>query len=296
MPYQIINGVHVDGVLANQIPRIRKQVIKHDSDKVIIIDGKEGCGKSVFGMQLAKALDNDFNIDKMAFDSAEFENLIRNPNRKKGDCILLDEAFTSANTRATMSGINKAMVAIGTQMRQLNLFVIIILPTFFDLDKYYSIWRSEILIHCYKNKKGQRGNYIIFPFKKKMKLYLKGKKMYNYGCVKSPYPACCFRKEYVIDEQEYRKRKRGAFTSPTHGNRDKLSKIKYQVILIRILNYVKKEYKLTNNKIAEITNSEPKLIRKLGETAMIEAIEGNFAKENGLISTYPANIINNNLT
>lgn len=206
-----INGVFIDNIVANQIPDIRNGVLKQDKDKHIVIDGREGSGKSALGMQLAKALDPEFNIDKIAFNGLQFMKLVKDPNRKKGDCILLDEAFNAASSRATLSEINRAMVGVATEMRQLNLFIIIILPTFFDLDRYFALWRCDTLFHVYLDKKGNRGQYVIFPFDSKLKLYVDGKKTYNYNAVKSPYPPCRFNKMWIVDEAEYRERKAAAF-------------------------------------------------------------------------------------
>ena len=209
----------MDKIVLERIPKIRKEVLKHDKDKIFLVDGREGCGKSTFAQQLARELDPDFNIDKITFTADEFIREIKSPKRKKGDCIILDEAFTAINSRQALSQVNRAMVGVATEMRQLNLFVIICLPSFFDLDKYFAIWRSDILFHLYFDKKtGERGRYIIFPFKKKLQLYLNGKKTYSYAKPHSPYPPCRFNKEYVVDEIEYRKRKALAFKKRVVSN------------------------------------------------------------------------------
>jgi len=69
---------------------------------------------------------------------------------KKGQCIIFDEAFTGLSSRGALSGINKALVGLMMQMRQKNLFVIMVLPTFFMLDKYAAIFRAKALIHVMK--------------------------------------------------------------------------------------------------------------------------------------------------
>ena len=167
-------------------------------------------GKSVFAMQLAKYLDPNFNVDNVCFDSDDFMNRLK--NAPKFSAIVLDEAYQSANSRSAMTEVNKSLVGVATEMRQNNLFVIIVLPTFFDLDKYFAIWRCKTLFHVYKDKKtGNRGKYVIFPKNSKKMLYLYGKKFYNYNKPSSPYPPCKFPKHYVIDETEYRLKKSKAF-------------------------------------------------------------------------------------
>ena len=160
MTYVEVNGVRVDRIVANQLPEIQKLVLTKNRDKHIIIDGRERSGKSKLARQLAKALDPDFNIEKIAFNSLQFIDMIKDKSRKKGDAIILDEAYGAANSRASMSDVNRAMVQLGTEMGQLNLFIIIVLPTFFDLDKYFAIWRGETLFHVYFDEDGGRGDYI----------------------------------------------------------------------------------------------------------------------------------------
>ena len=251
--------MYISNIIKQRIPEWKKDVLERDKDKVIVIDGREGSGKSVLAQQLASALDPNFNIDKIAFNSIQFISKIKSPKRKKGDCIILDEAFSAANSRASMSSVNRAMIGIATEMRQLNLFVIIVLPSFFDLDKYFAIWRCDVLLHVYFNKEGKRGNYIIFPFHKKKRLYLNGKKLYDYNCVKSPYPPCAFTKGYVVDEMEYRKRKAEAFRVRAVSGREEMWKER----TIKLILFLKKNYGLIDKEIAEITGSTMDAMRKL---------------------------------
>jgi len=248
--------MYLANIIKQRIPIWKKDVLVKDKDKTLVIDGREGSGKSVLAQQLASALDPEFNIEKIAFNADQFIAMIKDPKRKKGDCIVLDEAFSSANTRASMSSVNRAMIGIATEMRQLNLFVIIVLPSFFDLDKYFAVWRCDVLLHVYFNKKGDRGNYIIFPFHTKKKLYLNGKKLYNYNCVKSPYPVCSFGKGYIVDELEYRKRKAEAFRVRKLSSREQKWKERFE----RSLVYLIKKDGLTAQKIAEIIGVTPKII------------------------------------
>lgn len=254
-----INGVYIDDILAKQVERIRHDVLKRDRDKVLVVDGREGTGKSVFAMQLAKALDKDFNVNKIFFNHETFIQGLKDPNRKKGDCILLDEAFSSASSRASMSSINRAMITVATEMRQLNLFVIIVLPSFFDLDKYFAIWRCETLFHVYFNKQGLRGQYIIFPFNKKKMLYIKGKKHYSYGVCKSPYPPCKFPKTYVIDEQAYRLKKAQAFRKREQTDRE----LKHKERLVKCLMFMHSKFDQSDEQMAEMLGIDRTMVQKL---------------------------------
>ena len=107
----------MDGIMQKFIPKWKNDVLKKDKDKVIAVDGREGSGKSVLAQQLAVHLDPNFNLSKIAFSAEEFMAMIKSPERKKGDCIILDEAFLAANSRSSMSTINRAMVGLATEMR-----------------------------------------------------------------------------------------------------------------------------------------------------------------------------------
>lgn len=267
-----INGVFIDDVFAKQIPIIMEKVLKKDEDKVLLFDGREGSGKSVLAMQVAKALDPNFSIDKIAFSAEEFIKLLKSPDRKKGDFILLDEAFNSASSRASLTYINRSMIGVATEMRQLNLFVGIVLPSFFDLDKYFALWRCETLFHVYKNKKGDRGQYVIFPFKKKMKLFLKGKKMYNYGCVKSPYPPCKFTKKYVINEDDYRAKKAKAFKT----RKVTMLEVKWKERTIKAIKYLYINLQMSSSEVGSLLEITPENVRKIIQYSGFDIRDGEF--------------------
>ena len=202
--------VYIDPVVKLQLDRIKKEVKKQDKDWVAVYDGEEGSGKSVLAMQHAIYLDPKFNLDSICFTSDQFIDKLK--TARKFSCILLDESYNAANSRSTLTEVNRAMVGVATEMRQRNLFVLFVLPTFFDLDKYFAIWRCRTLFHVYYHRKtGNRGQYILFPKTAKKMLYLLGKKFYNYAKPKSPYPACRFFKDYVVNEQAYRQKKADAF-------------------------------------------------------------------------------------
>jgi len=119
------------------LPKIRKK----DFDWVWIVDGVEGCGKSVFALQLAKILDPTFNLSRVCMTPQEFTRAILKAG--KGQCVVFDEAFTGLSSRASLTEINRLIVSLMMEMRQKNLFVIIVMPTIFLLDRYVAIFRAR---------------------------------------------------------------------------------------------------------------------------------------------------------
>lgn len=213
------NEFFVDDVLRKELDDIKHKVNTKDRDFVLVVDGEEGCGKSVLAMQIGKYLDNSLGLDNISFTSEQFIERLKNTPPKT--CVILDEAYNAASSRGALTEVNRSLIGVATEMRQKNLFVIIVLPTFFDLDKYFALWRCRALIHVYFNKSGERGKYVIFPKSKKKYLYLHGKKFYNYSYPKSPFPPCRFNNYYPVDETEYRKKKAEAFKERTVSNQAK---------------------------------------------------------------------------
>ncbi len=204
-------------IVAGELDKVKKRVLKKDRDWVCVIDGEEGVGKSVLAQQIAKYLDPKFTIEDIVFNSDEFLKKIKDPKTKKGKAIVLDEAFSAASSRSSLSEVNRAMIGVATEMRQKNLFIILCIPSFFDLDRYFALWRCRALFHVYFSEEDDR-RYIIFSKDQKKFLYLTGKKTYSYNKPRSNFPPFTFSNFYTVDEEDYRKKKSKAFTKRTVSN------------------------------------------------------------------------------
>lgn len=250
--------IFIDDAIARFIPRWQHQVLKEDWDKVFLVDGREGAGKSVLAQQLAAGLDPEFNIDKIVFTGEDLIKKIRGldkkTNRKRGDCFILDEAFGSINSRQAMSSINRAMIQLGTEMRHFNLFIIIVLPYFFDLDKYYAIARANNLFHVYCNKQEKRGWYKVYAYNAKKTLYLKGKKEYNYGAVRTPFSRLRFSDGYVVDKNAYDQKKTDA---TTESGKQKVGAVenRWKDRCTQLVQFIKEKTNISDRVIAEFMDT-----------------------------------------
>ena len=158
--------------------KVKGQLEKKDKDFFFIVDGAEGSGKSTLAIQLGKYVDPSLDLKRIVFSPEDFREAIL--KAKRGQCIIYDEAFTGFSSRSSLSPINRVLVSLAMQMRQKNLFVIIVLPTIFLLDKYIAMFRAKALIHVYENK-GRRGYFKLFNMKKKKYLLLRGQKTMSYN-------------------------------------------------------------------------------------------------------------------
>jgi len=193
---------YMDGYLQKNLD-IFKKIIDKDWDMVGVIDGTEGGGKSVLAQQIAYYLDDTFIEDRIVFRHYEFRKAVINAKPKQA--IIWDEALSGLNSRTAMTTINITIVDLLAEIRQKNLFILIVLPTFFDLDKYVAVWRARFLIQIY-HKRFQRGYFSFFNSDSKRYLFVHGKKTYNYACA-NPNFRGRFTNFYTVDEQSYRKRK-----------------------------------------------------------------------------------------
>lgn len=225
----------MDGLLCKRMDQIRQRITTKDFDYVLVVDGDEGSGKSTFAQQLAKYVDHSFNINRIYFDAKSFADGIMKSRKYKAH--VFDEAFSGLSSRNSLGEVNQMLTSLIMEMRQRNLFVIIVLPTIFMLDKYAAMFRSKILIHCYV-KKGKRGNFVVFTKDKKRLLILTGKKSFSYRYPKSGFFGK-FTGKYVVDEQDYKDKKLEAMQKRKRSNKSTKAK-KYEEQRNKLIRYLYK--------------------------------------------------------
>ena len=226
----------------------------HDKDKdyIIVVDGREGAGKSTLAIQIGKYVDSTFNLDRVVFSPDEFRAAVL--SAKKGQCIIYDEAFTGFSSRNSLSPINHVLVSLAMQMRQKNLFIIIVLPTIFLLDKYMALFRTRVLIHVFESK-GNRGYFKLFNFRLKKYLILTGQKTmsYSHKTVRTNFKGRFYGKFALGDnneEEKYRTKKMKAL-SESEQNPMTSGQIKYKEQRDIVIYCFRK---LSNMKYQEVTN------------------------------------------
>jgi len=238
----------IDGYLKENLD-IAKAVIKLDWDMTFLCDGKEGAGKSTLIMQAAYYCDPSFNIDRIAFTPNEFKKAILAAS--KYTSIVYDEAYSGLQARAAMSLINRTLVSMMAEIRQKNLFLFIIAPSFFDVDKYIAIFRSRALISVYTGDNFERGFFKFYNEEKKKELYIVGKKFYQYpkNGMGSPNFKGRFTMFKPVNDAEYRKRKLSAL----NARMDKQSKKEADLERMRYMfDRLQETEGLTHEKRAEI--------------------------------------------
>jgi len=205
---------YMDGYLKSNLEALKHSVVRLDYDGFIVMAGREGHGKSTFAFQIAKFLDPSFCLERVVFSLEQFKYAV--DNAEKFQCIVFDETMGYLSSRGSMSKFNRALVKIFSEMRSKNLFVILNITSFFELDRYPAVHRSNGLIYVYK-----RSFFGSYDYNTKRELYFKGKKMYSY--VVSPNFVGKFTKYFPLDKVAYENKKQESITEwQTNKDRDKI--------------------------------------------------------------------------
>lgn len=255
----------VDGILKENLDIIGKE-IRNDFDMVMIVDGMEGSGKSLLAMQLAYYLDHTFGLDNIAFTPDQFKKKVI--EAKRYQAIVFDEAFSGLYSRNAMTYINIQLVSMLAEIRQKNLFIFIVLPTFFDLDRYVAIWRSRVLIHVYLTDGFTRGRFLFFNSSRKKVLYMGGYKSYNYNVTKANFYGS-FGKYWAVNENEYKKLKLKNLR--TYSN--KFSSEKLIIQRNKMIYVILKKKLMNSEELAAVNGCSSRQIRQISKE-MKEMMDG----------------------
>lgn len=170
--------LYLDGYLKDNLDILYKLVVK-DWDGINVTWGYEGDGKSVFELQKNLYMDANFNLDHVVFTPKQFEECI--DSAPKQSAILWDEADILAGN--WWDEILQALKSKFKRIRSKNLFVSLVTPTVFDMDKYFVIHRTRFGVEVYSSG-ADRGFFKFFDREKKKTMFLKGRRDWNTNVVK----------------------------------------------------------------------------------------------------------------
>ncbi|MCH7851132.1 MAG: hypothetical protein IH845_05810, partial [Nanoarchaeota archaeon] len=148
---------HVDNKLMGHWEKNSlKMMIKRNADRVYIVDGKERIGKSTWVFQQMGVIEPELfnNVEKflsrVCIDVDEFNMTCRTT---KNGVVVFDEGFRGFSSRSALSKTNKMLIQTLMEMGQNNNIVFIVLPSFFLLDIYPAMIRSNSLFHIRPDKR-----------------------------------------------------------------------------------------------------------------------------------------------
>ena len=190
LPHQKTAGRYFDEYLYDNLKILAKAIVQDNSFLGIVSSStlEVGTGKSVFVQQIGEVwtdIINEIHNQKLTFD---IKNIVFRPTElikrafevPKYSCIILDE-WEDAHY---FSELGMTLRQFFRKCRQLNLFIIVICPNFFQVPMSYAISRSIFFVDVRFETNFERGFFSFYNFKKKKTLYLIGKKTQDYSCDK----------------------------------------------------------------------------------------------------------------
>lgn len=202
-------GRYIDQTLHENIDILAKNIVKDMTFMGVASSStlEVRTGKSTLMQQIAEdytdlvnqhhGLNLKFTIDNICWRPKELiEKAFKLP---KYSCIVLDEWEDSSYFSELSSALRKFFRKCG----QLNLFIIVIIPNFFQLPLGYAVSRSVFFIDVKFQGEFERGYFSFYNFQRKKELYIKGKKFHDYHVVQANFIGR-FVNGYSIDEEIYR--------------------------------------------------------------------------------------------
>lgn len=228
-------GIYLDGFLKKRLDNVL-YIQSKDWDCCFVIDGVEGSGKSTLGFICSYYLNPNLSLDNIAIDGNDaLKKLEKLPDKS---LLMVDEGALMFSSKDAMKREQKKLIQVISVIRQKNMVLIIVLPSYFELNKYLAVHRSRFLLHVYSTADLERGRFAYFGTKKKRVLYELGRKNnYSYGRPRSDFVG----RFKIFDPfgKEYKELKRKSLLSTfqperstreesTRGQRNELIKLIYE--------------------------------------------------------------------
>lgn len=273
---------YIHPMLKELLDGFKYAISKKNTSVVMLFDGRSGMGKTTLANQVGMYLDNNYDIDKIYYEPERFlEGLAE---AKKGDFILFDEAMIISN-RSAMSKINMMIVQAMSMIRSKNIYVGFCVNSIFDLDRNLVLSRADLLLHVHGENLIDRGNFKAYfkprkAYNKIITLYFEGKKYYSYNTIPNFFGK--FYNKFIVDEEEYEKRKQKGINNFLRSLESTHIK-KHILVTARLCRFIKQNNTFTAEEISDIAGVSPRTIFRylLALKKQEEADKQGFSEKEG---------------
>lgn len=275
---QVSDGRYIEGYLYDNLKVMANAIVKDMTFLGFIFSStlEVGTGKSVFATQLGEAwsyvmkevhnIDIPFGLKNIVWRPKELiERAFQVP---KYSFILLDE-WEDAHY---WSELGVSLRQFFRKCRQLNLFIVCIIPNFFQLGLGYAVSRSAFAIDVKFEEGFTRGYFSFYNFKEKTKLYLMGKKNYNYNVVKPSFNGR-FTDGYGVPREEYLIAKRKDIEVIEDVSPAQKKKLLRELDIFE--RYLEKFPESTNDDLCKMFNKHVRTITKWKNSVKMEKLKAS---------------------
>ena len=231
---QKTDGKFIDGYILRNLRMYAKKIVDDMTFMGVIFSStlEVGTGKSVFATQLGEAwtelikeehgIDVPFTTNNIVWKPKDL--IDRAFQLPKYSCILLDE-WEDANY---WSDLGMTLRQFFRKCRQLNLFMLVIIPNWFQFPMSYAISRSAFAIDVRFADNFERGFFSFYNFPAKRMLYVLGKRNQNYKVIRPSFYGR-FIDGYGVDEEEYRRKKYEDMVSYDQEKTPRIDKVLHEI-------------------------------------------------------------------
>lgn len=218
---------------------------KKNFDHLLIIDGKEGYGKSTFGASagyyLAWKTGKSFDINNIFFD---MEEMFKFASSTEEQVILWDEAALGGLASEWQNKFQKKLIKLLMVARKKRHFWVFIVPHFLRLNEYLAVDRSIALIHIYSHDNITRGRFVFFSTSKKDGMYSYFRTTHKKDYSRYDFHGRFTDTSFLINQEEYDKKKDAAIASLVNDDEQGKHNIKIlsqQYLITKLDRYSKTE-------------------------------------------------------
>lgn len=182
--FSLQQGAYIDNELVEDLDNGKILPKLTDLMNDAIKKGKSWEDNSEWRREAIKRYNEKKLLPQIVFSAKDFLNAVRylKSDECKTKVLSFDEAFRGMSSKGALSKENKRLVQALMEMGQSNLVVFIVSPSFFLIELYTAMLRSNALFHIVKDKKSGKRVVRIFNYKKKATLYQTGlRKGWSYG-------------------------------------------------------------------------------------------------------------------
>jgi ABC-type dipeptide/oligopeptide/nickel transport system ATPase component len=145
---KIISNQPIDNNLKQMVLKTNEDIIRSNDDKLFIIIGPTGSGKSNLGLHMLDLyLGEKSSVDYVALNRSSFAKGLKLATAQpKPRCLLYDEA--NINKRESGTKFNREVMDLYMSIRGLNIFHIWCNPSLDMIDKYFIQERVKGVFFC----------------------------------------------------------------------------------------------------------------------------------------------------
>ncbi len=216
---QKTDGAYINEYLAKNLNVYAKR-LKDDMHFLLIIAGNDsvGNGKSTIATHIGAYLTNKINELHGVNNTFTSKNISLNAKdlvKQSFDSPKLSVNVLDEGDDLTTHGMKQDAVELKRyfrKCRQLNQILVLIIPSFFELPKFYAMQRSHCLINVKFHDDFRRGVFDFYGPSSKKKLYIRGKREWDYNAGKPDFDGGFFSSYTFFPELEkeielYKKKK-----------------------------------------------------------------------------------------